>query len=100
MEVKVVDKDYSFQAYYKTAQQYAQGLKQTGKEQSDRKAAQASKRASTRGAKETKGPPSSQQPLTLAPAIKAPVTYFNYSKQGHYSNNYTAPKKTEAKAIN
>jgi len=28
------------------------------------------------------------------------VTYFNYSKQEHYSNNYIAPKKTEAKAIN
>ena len=56
MEVKVADEDCSFHAYCKTAQQYARGLKQTGKERSDRRAAQAIKRASTKGAEETKGP--------------------------------------------
>jgi hypothetical protein len=39
MEVKIADEDCSFHAYCKTAQQYARGLKQTGKERSDRRAA-------------------------------------------------------------
>jgi Zinc knuckle len=100
MEVKVADEDCSFHAYCKTAQQYARGLKQTGKERSDRRAAQAVKRAFTRGAKETNRNPPSRQSLAPAPAVKAPDTCYNCGKLGHYANNYPAPKKTEAKVIN
>ena len=33
-------------------------------------------------------------------AVKALDTYYNYSKLGHYTNNYPTLKKIEAKVIN
>ena len=78
MEVKVADEGCSFNAYCKTAQQYARGLRQSGKERNDRRVVRA-KRAPSKDAEETKSLPP-RRFLTPAPAAKTTATYFNCGK--------------------